>query len=89
MEMTNARALGYVDPALEGQNITFICPSPRQEISGPNSSICMENGEWDPDPGNVECTGECLILHYFVCVMIRSSNGPCSFITCRTRINYH
>ena len=66
MEVTNARALGYVDPALEGQNITFICPSPQQEISGPNSSICMENGEWDPDPGKVECTGECLILHLCV-----------------------
>ena len=66
MEMTNARTLGYVDPALEGQNISFFCPSPGQAISGPNSSICMANGEWDPDPGEVECIGECVILHLCV-----------------------
>ena len=78
MEVTNARALDYVDPALEGQNITFICPSPGQALSGPNSSICMGNGEWDPDPGEVECTGQpvttgtttlgvtCTILQYYI-----------------------
>ena len=26
MELTNALAMGYVDPALEGQIITFTCP---------------------------------------------------------------
>ena len=66
MEVTNARTLGYVDPALKGQNITFTCPSPGETLSGPNSSMCMENGEWDPDPGEAECTGECLILHLCV-----------------------
>ena len=80
MEMTNARVLGYIDPALEGQTITFFCPSPRQAISGPNSSICMGNGKWDPDPGEVECTGHgqpvttgtttlgvtCTILQYYI-----------------------
>ena len=53
--------MGYEDPAREGQNISFICPS-GQALSGPNSSICMENGEWEPDPGEVECTGECFDL---------------------------
>ena len=56
MEPTNALALDYVDPALEGQNITFACPT-GQTLNGSNSSTCMGNGEWKPDPGEVECTG--------------------------------
>ena len=55
MELTNALALDYVDPALEGQNITFVCPT-GQILNGSNSSMCMGNGEWEPDPREVECT---------------------------------
>ena len=57
MELTNALAVGYVDPALEGQTITFICPL-GQILNGSISSICMENGEWEPNPGEVDCIGE-------------------------------
>ena len=56
MELTNAIVMGYTDPALEGQNITFACP-PYQTLNGSNSSTCMGNGEWEPDPREVECTG--------------------------------
>ena len=57
MELTNARAVGYVDLALEGQNITFTC-APGQVLNGSNQSTCMGNGKWEPDPGDVECIGE-------------------------------
>ena len=43
-------------PALEGTNITFSCPLDLV-LTGPNSSTCMENGEWEPDPREVECKG--------------------------------
>ena len=56
MALTNALAVGYEDPALEGQNITFTCAS-NQILIGPNTSTCMENGEWEPDPREVACTG--------------------------------
>ena len=56
MELTNALAMGYVDPALEGQIITFTCP-PGQILNGYTSSARMENGEWEPDPRGVQCTG--------------------------------
>ena len=56
MELTIALAIDYVDPALEGQIITFACP-PHQILNGSNSSTCMGNGEWEPDPREVECTG--------------------------------
>ena len=56
MELTNALVVGYIDPALEGQNITFTCP-PGQMLNGSNASTCMGNGVWEQDPGDVECTG--------------------------------
>ena len=49
--------VGYEDPVLEGENITFTCLS-GAILNGPNSSICVENGEWEPDPGEVTCTHE-------------------------------
>ena len=56
MELTNARAAGYVDPALEGHVITFSC-LPGQTLNGSNynQSTCMGNGKWEPDPRDVEC----------------------------------
>ena len=66
MEVTNALALDYVDPALEGQTITFSCAS-GQTLNGSNQSICMGNGKWDPDPRDVECTGEWLIMLIILC----------------------
>lgn len=49
--------MGYDDPALEGDSIMFTCAS-GLKLGGPNSnsSTCMGNGEWDPDPGEVNCT---------------------------------
>ena len=57
MELTNALAAGYVDPALEGQIIIFTCP-PGQILNGCISSTCMVNGEWEPESREVECKGE-------------------------------
>ena len=42
---------------LEGTNITFICPFGRVLI-GANTSICTENGEWEPDPRGLKCSGK-------------------------------
>ena len=56
MELTTALVVGYLDPALEGQIITLTCP-PGQILNGSNTSTCMGNGRWEPDPGTVECTG--------------------------------
>ena len=56
MELTTALAVDYVDPALEGQIITFTCPH-GQILNGSNTSTCMGNGIWEPDPGEITCTG--------------------------------
>ena len=47
---------GHEDPALEGESIIFSCRDGLTLI-GPNSATCMGNGEWEPDPSEVECTG--------------------------------
>ena len=52
----NVRIIGYEDPALEGEVISFTC-SFGMELNGPISSSCIRNGEWDPNPGVVNCTG--------------------------------
>ena len=36
------------DIVLGGANITFTCPA-GLVLTGPNTSTCMENGEWEPD----------------------------------------
>ena len=62
MELTNTIvAMGYIDPALKGQNITFTCP-PGQTLNGSSSSTCMGNGEWEPDPTEVVCTSTAIIF---------------------------
>ena len=53
---THVMAVGYEDPALEGQIIIFTC-RPGQILNGSNSSTCMGNGEWEPDLGQLECIG--------------------------------
>jgi hypothetical protein len=47
---------GYMDPALEGTVVSFDC-SPQNVLIGPNTTMCMGNGEWEPDPREVECKG--------------------------------
>ena len=41
-------------PAKEGTNITLSCSS-GLELSDPNTSTCMRNGEQEPDPREAAC----------------------------------
>ena len=68
MSLTNALAVGYVDPAREGQTIRFTCQS-GQILNGSNSSTCTGNGKWEPDPGEVECTGTSVSMSTSVTTM--------------------
>ena len=51
----NVQVVGYENPALQGEVITFTCLL-GLELSEPISVMCMKNGEWEPDPGEVNCT---------------------------------
>ena len=45
-----------MDPALQGAILSFDCP-PHYILIGPNTTACMGNGEWEPDPREVKCKG--------------------------------
>ena len=51
---------GY--PLMEGQVITYTCP-PGFVQTGPNASVCAGNGEWEPDPGEMDCIGNNYAQH--------------------------
>ena len=50
------RIIGYNPPMIQHSSITYSC-HPNYVLIGPNASICMGNGEWEPDPQNLECKG--------------------------------
>ena len=45
----------YSFPAIQGTSVTFSCNHPDRLLNGSNSSMCMGNGEWEPDPIEVKC----------------------------------
>ena len=55
-----------VMPVMEGFNVSFSCHS-EFKLSGPTSSTCMRNEEWEPDLIEVECRHKVIIilLRYF------------------------
>lgn len=53
--------MNYTDPAVEGSNVTFSCPS-GLILTGPSVATCMRNGKWEPDPREVACKGKLALL---------------------------
>ena len=68
---------GFEDPALEGENITFSCRNGLMLI-GPNSAMCMRNGEWEPDPRETNCTG--IITRLSTGMMTTEASTICNLI---------
>ena len=46
-----------INPAREDTVITFTCSTSDLLLTGPNTTICMSNREWEPDPVEVACKG--------------------------------
>ena len=75
------------NPTIEGQFITYTCPH-GFVLTGPNASVCTENREWEPDPGQVECIGDTTITqhnkqcHEYLYIMTRPLYSEFSFIFC-------
>ena len=49
----SVRVVGYRERALRGNNVTLACP-PGMTLNGPDTLLCMGNGEWDSDSNKVE-----------------------------------
>lgn len=54
-------------PQLEGEIITYSCP-PGLALNGSNASVCTGDGEWDPDPGELDCIGDYTHFHSDTCL---------------------
>ena len=49
---------GYMNPAIPGSSVTFGCSSTEYSLVGSNTSICMDSGDWEPDPRKeIKCKG--------------------------------
>ena len=70
---TSLSVLDYSEPALVGTTVSFNCSQPEEKLIGPNSTQCMEDGRWAPDPfelisckGNYTPTRACSIHYYWL-----------------------
>ena len=64
----------YSHPAMEGTNVSFSCP-PGLVLTGPSMSMCMGNGEWEPDPSQARCNGKeqmhlCDVFHVHTHILL-------------------
>ena len=52
-------ALDYSEPAIVGTTILFNCSWPEEVLIGPNMVTCMDDGQWEPDPHQIQisCKG--------------------------------
>ena len=57
--------VGYHDPVVERTSAHFSCPT-GQTLTGLNTSTCMENGEWEPDPRRLECKGKITVINQII-----------------------
>ena len=55
-QLDDSVVVSSIDPAVEGTTVTFQCLA-GSVSNGPVSSTCMENGEWEPAPYKVNCSG--------------------------------
>ena len=47
------------DSVIPGSRATFTCSPLGYTLVGPNTSLCVSNGEWEPDPREAtKCKGE-------------------------------
>lgn len=54
--MIKAESPQLLMPSNINVSLSFSCKSPGV-LTGPNSATCMEDGNWEPDPREVECKG--------------------------------
>ena len=58
-------------PVMEGIVVSFSCHF-EFILTGPNSSMCMRNGEWEPDPREVDCRHKGRFRLYHLIIVVRN-----------------
>ena len=94
IQLLNERVVitNYSPPAIEGTNISFSCP-PGLVPTGPSTSMCMGNGEWEPDPSQVRCNGkdrstQCNAMHtYKLHTYVHTHTNTLNIVDCGTPLS--
>ena len=81
----NVRIIGFGDPALDEEVVIFTCPS-GWTLSGPSSSTCTRNGEWEPDPREVNCIGVMIATTGTPTILRTSRALVATYVSCSLRI---
>ena len=61
-------------PVMEGVIVSFRCCF-EFILTGPNSSTCMRNGEWEPDPSSLYIASAIWLCKYFSQEVLICNNG--------------
>ena len=62
--------VNYSYPAINGTTAVFSCSRSGYELTGPQSATCTGNGEWVPDPRQVQCQGIIIIVSVYLILVI-------------------
>ena len=58
----SVHVVDFKEPGTMGAYVTLVCTS-GLTLMGPNTSTCMGNGEWEPDPRDAECINTSTTVH--------------------------
>ena len=73
----------YSEPAIVGTMFSFYCSQPEEVLIGPNTTTCMDDGQWVPDPLQLQisCKGiEALFMASLVHTPFIGSNYILNFM---------
>ena len=56
---SSLHVVGYNKPSVIGTSVTFNCSDPGKILVGPNTATCMNDGQWQPHPNQLQmsCKG--------------------------------
>ena len=81
--------LGYSEPAVVGTTVSFNCSQPGEVLTDPNTATCMEDGQWAPDPSQLQisCKGDsrCMLSPIYMCIIQFDAVHVC---VCHTEVYF-
>jgi hypothetical protein len=74
---SSLNVVDYKEPAIMGTIVSFNCAQPEEVLIGPSTATCMEDGQWAPNPDQLQrtCKGiETFINIALVCDFVLKSS---------------
>ena len=61
---SSLNVLDYKEPAVVGTTVSFNCSQPGEELTGPDRAMCMDDGQWVPDPDQIQISCKGIFYRY-------------------------